>query len=232
MREARAIGVIPDGNRRYARAHGLSLRNGYLKGVETIQRFLKYVKEKTETRHVYIYTLSLENVMRRSKQELSFLFNLFRKEAREILDGNKYNARIRFIGRRSVLPKDVQDLMEKVEDDTKKNKDFEVILAIGYTGLAEIADMAKNIARKVCAGELDVEEIDEKVVYSNLYAPDVPPPDFILRTSGEQRTSGFLPVQAVYSELIFYPKYWPELQEEDFKAIYEEYRRRERRFGK
>ncbi len=232
MREAKAIGVIPDGNRRYARAHGLSLRDGYLKGVETIQRFLKYVREKTETRHVYIYTLSLENVMRRSRQELSFLFNLFRKEAREILSGNKYNARIRFIGRRNVLPEDVQKLMGEIEEETKRNDEFEVILAIGYTGLAEVADMARNIAKKVCAGEIKAEEIDEQVVYANLYAPDVPPPDFILRTSGEQITSGFLPIQGVYSELIFYPKYWPELTEADFEAIYAEYRRRERRFGK
>jgi len=232
VREAKAIGVIPDGNRRYARAHGLSLRDGYMKGVETIQRFLEYVKNKTETKHVYIYTLSLENVMKRSKQELSFLFNLFRREAKEILQGNKYGARIRFIGRRSVLPEDIQALMKKVEEDTKKNKKFEVILAIGYTGLAEVVDMAKNIARRVCSGEMGIDDIDENVVYGNLYAPDVPPPDFVLRTSGEQRTSGFLPIQAVYSELIFYPKYWPELTEDDFEAIYAEYRRRERRFGK
>ncbi len=232
MREAKAIGVIPDGNRRYARAHGLSPREGYLKGVETVRRFLEYVKNKTETKHVYIYTLSLENVLRRSKRELSFLFGIFRREAKEILQGNKYDAKIRFIGRRNVLPEDLQRLMRKIEEETKMNKELEVILAVGYTGLAEVVDMAKNVARKVCAGELRAEEIDENVIYANLYAPDVPPPDFILRTSGEQRTSGFLPIQGVYSELIFYPKYWPELTEEDFEAIYAEYRRRERRFGK
>ena len=232
MREAKAIGVIPDGNRRFARKHGLSLQEGYLQGVDTLERFVRYVQQKTETKYMYIYTLSLENVLKRSKHELSFLFRLFQKQAERILTENRYNARIRFIGRRSVLPKNIQELMQRVEKRTEKERDFEMILAVGYTGLAEIVDATKNIVRKVTNGELKPEDIDENTVYANLYAPDVPPPDFILRTSGEQRTSGFLPVQAVYSELIFYPKLWPELTEEDFSAIYAEYRRRERRFGK
>ncbi|NPA76709.1 MAG: di-trans,poly-cis-decaprenylcistransferase [Candidatus Diapherotrites archaeon] len=232
MREAKTIGVIPDGNRRYARKHGLSLQEGYMRGVDTIERFVKYVRDKTETKHVYIYTLSLENVLKRSKQELSFLFKIFRKQAEKLLRENPYEGRVRFIGRRNVLPKDLQKLMEKIERKTENSGDFEVILAVGYTGMAEIVDTVKSIAKKVAAGEMQPDDIDEETIYANLYAPDVPPPDFILRTSGEQRTSGFLPIQSVYSELIFYPKLWPELTEDDFEAIYAEYRQRVRRFGK
>jgi tritrans,polycis-undecaprenyl-diphosphate synthase [geranylgeranyl-diphosphate specific] len=232
VRDPETIGVIPDGNRRYARKLGISLREGYLRGVQAAERLFRYVSENTKTRNIYFYTLSMENVLKRSKQELSFLFKIFEKEAEKILTENEFNARIRFIGRRSVLPDRIQRLMQRVEGKTEENEGIQIILAVGYTGMAEVVDMVKNIAKKVQEGIISVEDIDENVVYQNLYAPDVPPPDFILRTSGEMRTSGFLPIQGVYAELIFYPKLWPEITEKDFEIIYDEYKQRERRFGR
>jgi tritrans,polycis-undecaprenyl-diphosphate synthase [geranylgeranyl-diphosphate specific] len=232
VRDPETIGVIPDGNRRYARKMGLSLREDYLRGVQAAERLFRYVSENTRTKNVYFYTLSLENLLRRSKQELSFLFRIFEKEAEKILTENEFDARIRFIGRRSALPSRIQALMERVEEKTAENDGIQIVLAVGYTGTAEVVDMVKSIAKKVQDGELSVEEINEGTVYKNLYAPDVPPPDFILRTSGEMRTSGFLPIQGVYAELIFYPKLWPEMTETDIDLIYDEYRHRERRFGK
>ncbi len=232
MREARAVGVIPDGNRRFARKMGIPLREGYLRGVETVERFVNYVRENTSTSYIYLYTLSLENLRKRSRSELDFLFSIFKKQAQKLLERNIYDARIRFIGRRSELPKSIQKMMDAVERKTENAGELTVVLAIGYTGLAEVVDMVRNVAERVARGDLKPEEITEETVLENLYTADMPSPDFILRTSGEMRTSGFLPIQSVYSELIFYPKYWPELDESDFRAIYDEYMRRERRFGK
>ena len=232
MKDPETVGVIPDGNRRYARKVGISLEQGYLRGIRKAEEFMDYVVEKTKTRNVYFYTLSLENLRKRSKTELSFLFRAFEREARQILTDNRWNARVRFMGRVSELPENIQIMIRDVEKNTGNNNGPTIVLAMAYTGLAEVVDMVKNVARKVKDGVISIDDIDENTVFSNLYIPDVPFPDMIFRTSGEMRTSGFLPIQSVYSELIFYPKLWPELEDEDFDMIYEEFRSRERRFGK
>lgn len=232
MTDPETLGVIPDGNRRYAKKMGISLQDGYLRGIRKAEDLMNYVVEQTKTRNVYFYTLSLENLRKRSKAELSFLFKAFEREARKVLIDNRWNARVRFIGRIHELPDNIQKMIRDVENRTETNNGPTIVLAMAYTGMAEIVDMVKKIAEKVKSGALDVESITEKTLYENLYAPDVPPPDVIVRTSGEFRLSGFLPIQSVYSEFIFYPKLWPELEREDLDRIYEEFRSRERRFGK
>lgn len=232
MTDPETLGVIPDGNRRYAKKMGISLQDGYLRGIRKAEDLMNYVVEQTKTRNVYFYTLSLENLRKRSKAELSFLFKAFEREARKVLIDNRWNARVRFIGRIHELPDNIQKMIRDVENKTETNNGPTIVLAMAYTGMAEIVDMVKKIAEKVKSGALDVESITEKTLYENLYAPDVPPPDVIVRTSGEFRLSGFLPIQSVYSEFIFYPKLWPELEREDLDRIYEEFRSRERRFGK
>ncbi len=232
MDDPETIGVIPDGNRRYARKVGIPLEQGYLRGVRKAEELMDYIVERTRTENVYFYTLSLENLRKRSKAELSLLFKIFEKEARRILINNRWNARVRFMGRIRELPSNIQRMIRDVEKNTESNNGPTIALAMAYTGIAEVVDMVKRVARDVAEGTLSVDDIDEQTVFSNLYAPDVPFPDLIIRTSGEMRTSGFLPIQSVYSELIFYPKLWPELERKDFDIIYEDFKSRERRFGK
>lgn len=232
MKDPETVGVIPDGNRRYARKVRIPLDQGYLRGIKKAEEFMDYVVERTKTRNIYFYTLSLENLRKRSKTELSILFRAFEREARQILTDNRWNARVRFMGRVSELPGNMQKMIRDVEKNTENNNGPTIVLAMAYTGIAEVVDMVKNVARKVKEGALSIDYIDERTIFSNLYIPDVPFPDMIFRTSGEMRTSGFLPIQSVYSELIFYPKLWPELEDEDFDRIYEEFRSRERRFGR
>ena len=232
MSDPATIGVIPDGNRRYAKKTGKPIHEGYVIGIKKAEEFMDYLTENTKTRHVYFYTLSLENLYKRSSLELSFLFKVFEKRAVKTLADNRWNARIKFIGRIHELPKNIQKIIRDLENKTENNNGPTIVLAMAYTGTAEIIDMVKKISKKVKNGEIDLEEITEQTIYNNLYAPDVPPPDAIIRTSGEFRLSGFLPLQSTYAEFVFYPKLWPELKIEDLNKIYSEIRSRERRFGK
>ncbi len=229
--EPRVIGLIPDGNRRYAKKHGIPFYRAYMLGVQKAREALTYLTERTHVEHAYFYTLSLENIRKRSASEITFLFRLLKKELNRILENNPWDARISFAGRREVLPRDVREAMERVERETENNGGVHVILNIAYTGMAEIVDVAKRIARRVATGEIRPDEIDERVVWENTYVR-TPPADLIVRTSGEQRLSGFLPIHGVYAELIFYPKLWPEMTFADFDAIFAEYAHRERRFGR
>ncbi len=231
MNDPISIGVIPDGNRRYARKVGIPYAEAYKKGLETAKRALDFVVNETKTKYVQFYTLSLENLKKRSKEELSVLFKLMKKELENILVNNPWNARICFGGRIHLLPREIQELIRKVEKKTESNNGVNVGLLIAYTGLAEVVDAIKKAVSLVQEGILRPDEINEDALRTLVYIP-FPFPDFILRTSGEKRLSGFLPIQSVYSELIFYPKLWPEMTEEDFRKVYEEFASRERRFGK
>ncbi len=227
MRDPSVIGIIPDGNRRYARKYGIPYPKAYRKGVETAKRALTYITENTDVKYAYFYTLSLENLKNRSKRELSVLFRLLEKELQNVLENNPWDARISFAGRPTVLPRRIQELLERVRKHTENNGGVHVILNIAYTGLSEIVDLARRIVRE----GIPPEEINEESIWRYTYV-HTPPADFILRTSGEKRLSGFLPLHGLYAELIFYPKLWPEMDFPDFDAVFEEYRARDRRFGR
>lgn len=227
MRDPRVIGIIPDGNRRYARRYGCTYAEAYMRGVETAKKALTYLTEKTSVQYAYFYTLSLENIKKRSKQEICVLFKLLERELQKILANNPWDARISFAGRLSALPGSVRKLMGKVEKETENNGGVHVILNVAYTGLAEIVDLARRIVKE----GVSPEELDEESIWRYTYV-NTPPADLILRTSGERRLSGFLPIHGLYAELIFYPKLWPEMEYPDFDAVFEEYRARERRFGR
>ncbi len=231
MREPESIGVIPDGNRRYARKYGITYAEAYKRGIETAKRALDFVVEETKTRYVQFYTLSLENLKKRGETELKILFKLFERELKNLLTNNPWDARIVFGGRLHLLPRSLRKLMDEVVRKTENNDGINVGLLVAYTGMAEVVDVIKGIARLVKEGLVSPDEIDEELIQKHLYI-QFPFPDFILRTSGEKRLSGFLPIQSVYSELIFYPKFWPEMTYSDFQKVYEEYSSRERRFGK
>ncbi len=228
------IGVILDGNRRYAKKLGLNAWKGHEKGAEKFKEFLDWCEELGIT-EVTAYCFSIQN-FNRAKDEIDFLMGLFKKATLETLKEEHFktlkekDVKITFIGRRELLSKELQALLKEMEEKTKDYKTYRINIAMAYGGREEITDACKKIAEKVAKGEIKAEEIDEKMITEHLQLPHNP--DIMLRTSGEKRTSNFLPWQSTYSEWFFIDKTWPEITKEDLKQIIEEYKtKRERRFG-
>ena len=159
--------------------------------------------------------------------------NLFNVEFSKILTNKKIyknKVRINFIGRLDMFPRSLQSVMKKIMESTKKHRNYIVNFAMAYGGRHEIIDAVKSLAEKIKSGKLDISKLDEKAFEQELYT--FSQPDLIIRTSGEKRTSGFLLYQGAYSEWIFIDKLWPEFEKEDLMTAIEDYRKRERRFGK
>jgi len=219
------LGIILDGNRRWAKERGLPSFEGHRQGLETVKKTVSWCRElgvKTLT----LFVFSTEN-WKRPKEEVDFLMNL----AREAISGDllekakKEGMRIRAIGQRERLPDSVQKAIAKAEKETENNQGMTINFAISYGGRAEIVQALQNIIAK----KIPPEKITEETIKENLWTSDV---DLIVRTGKEQRISNFLIWQAAYSEFYFVPKYWPDFSREDLKEALDEYGRRQRRFGK
>jgi undecaprenyl diphosphate synthase len=221
------IGIIMDGNRRWARERGLPTFEGHKRGYEKI----KEVGDWCFKRGVKILTLfafSTEN-WNRKKEEVEYLMNLLHFGlTKELNEFDKRGIRLKIIGRREGLPEKVAKAKDEAEKQTEKNTAGLLQLAINYGGRPEIVDAVKKSIRQGVAEEL----VDEKLVEENLYTAGVPDPDLIIRTSGEQRLSGFLLWQSAYSELYFCQKYWPDFSEQDLDEALAWFTSRGRRFGK
>lgn len=221
-----------DGNRRFAKRLSLSPFKGHSYGAKKIEDVLHWCKE-AEIRELTLYALSLENINSRPKEELDYLFNLFKEEflnlKNKLPELNKNGLRIRFIGRRDLFSKDLQELMATLEQSTIKNNQFYLNFAMPYGGRNEIIFAVKSIVKEIKSGALDVEKIDEIEFSKHLWLNS--DPDLIIRTSGEKRLSGFLLWQSAYSELCFIDKFWPELEKDDFFNVIKEFETRVRRFG-
>ena len=225
----RHIAMIMDGNGRWAKNRGKIRLAGHRAGAETIRRVLDYCK-KYGVQYLTLYAFSTEN-WSRPKAEVTGLLKLLAKFLREKeRDLIKDECRFRAIGRRTDLPQDLQELIAKVEESTKHFK-RQLIVCLSYGGRAEIADAATRLAEDVRNGKLLAGPISEETFASYLYAPDVPDPDLILRTSGEFRLSNFLLWEAAYSELYVTPVLWPDFEEKDFIAALDAFASRSRRFG-
>ena len=228
------IGIILDGNRRFAKRLMLKPWKGHEFGAEKIRKVLDWCKE-LGVREVTLYAFSLEN-FDRPKDEFDYLMNLFAKEFNDLMkDENRKKLaddglRVNFIGRIWMFPENVQKAMRELMKMTEKNSSYIVNFAMAYSGRGEVIDATKKIAALVKEGKLDVDKINEEVFAKQLYTESEP--DLVIRTSGEQRTSGFMIWQASYAELYFCPKFWPEFEKEDLVAAIENYKNRERRFGK
>ncbi len=220
----RHIAIIPDGNRRWAKKRGVSLLAAYDKGIDNIANVLKWCRKNRIT-ELTMWGFSTENFLR-DKNEVNGLFSLFNRKLSEGLkrDYKKYGVRVRFLGRISSFPKDVQEKMRKAEEDTGKNGKYRLNLLLAYGGRNELLD-AVNAALR-----LGMKKVDEKSFELLLYLPESP--DLVIRTSGEMRTSGFLPWQTAYSEFHFSKKLWPDFHESDFKKALRDYARRKRKYGK
>ncbi len=227
-----SIAFIPDGNRRFAKSHGLGLLQAYSLGTNKAWEVLSWLSDYPKIKSGTFYTLSLENATR-TKTELSILFRIFEKE----LDKVKTNAflhengiRLKFIGQKNIFPKKVQGKMAEAEKATDSNSERTIFLALGYNGQQEIVDAAKKIAEAAKKG-FSPDALDKDSFKKFLY-DDVPEPDMIIRTSGTKRLSGFLTYQSAYSELCFIEKCWPELEKKDLDLAIADFEQRKRRFGK
>ncbi|MET1159774.1 MAG: polyprenyl diphosphate synthase [Thermoprotei archaeon] len=228
------IAIIPDGNRRWARKHGLEPTFGHHHGYEKLKEVLRWIWE-LRIKYVTIYAMSNENCLYRSREERENLFNIARKGLRELLemkDIHEKRVRVRVFGKLELVPGDIVELAQTLEKRTRNYDNFYLNIALCYGGRQEILDAVKNIIKDVLNGKIDLADIDEEVFSKYLYTSDCPDPDLIIRTSGEERISNFLLWQSAYSELYFCEAYWPEFRKIDFWRAIRSYQKRERRFGR
>ncbi|ABC22390.1 isoprenyl transferase [Rhodospirillum rubrum] len=224
------VAIIMDGNGRWAHARGLPRTAGHKRGAESVRRVVEAAPELGIS-HLTLFGFSSEN-WKRPEGEISDLMGLLRLYLRnEIRDLKRNGVRLRVIGRRERFSRDIVALIEDGESDTRDNDRLHLTIALNYGGRQEIADAARALAREVAAGRLDPEAIDEEVLGQRLLTDDLPDPDVLVRTSGEQRISNFLLWQIAYSELVFSPVLWPEFSRDDLAAAVADFHQRERRFG-
>lgn len=220
------VGYILDGNRRWAKSHSLPELDGHLAGYNAVREVVEGSIEQG-IEFVSLYAFSTEN-WQREKAEVSHLMKLFMSAlSMELKRFVKNGIRLRVIGSREGLSQKMIDAIEKAEEATRRLKNGTVLVCFNYGGQLEIAEAA----RKCVEDGLAADEITEEAIAKRLYAPDVPPIDMVVRTSGEQRLSNFMLWRASYSELMFLKKYWPDMTKQDVTDIIEEYNRRQRRFG-
>lgn len=227
------LGLIMDGNRRFARDHGLVIEEGHLKGKDKLEELLNWCLE-AGVRILTVYALSTEN-LKRSNQEVSQLMDLFAQAFRDIAHDarvHKHRIRVAAIGNRDVLRPDVVEAIELAENATKDYSEYFYNVAIAYGGREEIVQAIRRLATQVAAGTLKPEEIDDRKVSENLYTANLPDPDLVLRTSGEERISNFLLWQVAYAELYFADVMWPGLTKTDFLRAIRAFQLRRRNFGK
>ena len=223
------VGIIMDGNGRWAERRGLSRSAGHKEGAETLKKICLYA-ESLGVKYLSIYAFSTEN-FKRSKAEVDFLMNLFiekfTKEFQEIID---HDVKVVFSGRRSPLSKKVLDAMNQLTRRTENNTSLVLNICLNYGGQIEILDMVKKISEQVLNHKISLDDITLDTVSSHLYQ-DLPPLDFIIRTSGELRLSNFMLYQASYAELYFPKTLFPDFLENEFMEAIVEFNKRIRKFG-
>ena len=220
------IGIIMDGNRRWARSRGLPAILGHREGVKAVERTLIAAKE-LGIPFVSLYAFSTEN-WKRPKAEVLGLMGLLKYYMKLKLDElNRQNARIRFAGNISVLSEDIQEILWDAEQKTTNNDSMQLIICLNYGGRQEILDAVNRMIEKGVSLP-----VTEDVFRQYLYLPDLPDPDLLIRTSGELRMSNFWLWQGSYSEYYFTDKYWPDFGRPDLEKAIADYYRRERRYGK
>ncbi len=220
------IGFIVDGNRRWAKEHGLPAYEGHLAGYDALKE-VAFATLKAGVPYASAYVFSTEN-WKRSEDEVGKLMNLimhaFKVDLKTFIDNN---VQLRIIGSRERLSDKVKKVLDQAEAKTAHMTGGVFILCLNYGGQAEIADACKKIVQS----GIQADAVTPELIEQNLYAPDIPPIDIVVRTSGEQRLSNFMLWRAAYSEFLFLEKFWPDMTKQDVTGILEEYSRRSRRFG-
>ena len=224
------LGVIMDGNGRWAKARGKRRTEGHIEGVKSLRSMVE-LSITYGVKYLTVFSFSSEN-WSRPREEVAFIFNLLRRfVASDLQRLIRNNVKVRIIGTRDGLEPSLVRLIDDVEAKTADNTGLVLVVAFNYGAKTEIVDATRRIAREVAAGRLSVDDIDESTIEASLYTAGLPDPDLILRTSGEQRISNFLLWQAAYAEFVFVDEHWPDFNEASFVRVLETFAQRERRFG-
>ncbi len=223
------VGVIMDGNGRWAKKKGLPRKLGHREGAKNFRTITRHAKA-VGVQYITFYAFSTEN-WKRPKDEVDAIMDLFEKYLDEVRDFVEENIRIRFIGDRSALSETLQRKMASVEDDSKDFNAMTLVLAINYGGRDEICHSVRTLAKKVKEGSLEPDDITQDMIEANLYTEEIPPLDLVIRPSGEQRLSNFMIWQAAYAEFYYTNILWPDFKNEDFDRAVLAYSERNRRFG-
>jgi len=228
----RHIAIIMDGNGRWAQQKGLPRIAGHRRGVEVVRKIVRFTgKNIPEVEVLTLYVFSTEN-WSRPESEVHFIMGLLKKYLiAEVPKLDRNNVRLRWIGRRSNLPENVIDSLDRAVRALEKNTGLVLNLAINYGGRAEIVDALKEMVKKVIAGELNPGEINEAKFEKFLYTDGLPPLDLLIRTGGDMRISNFLLWQIAYTEIYVTPVYWPDFTPRHFLEAILNYQKRQRRFG-
>lgn len=224
------IAIIMDGNRRWAKANGLEAKQGHKQGAKTLENIVRYAN-KIGIKHLTVYAFSTEN-WKRTKEEVGALMLLLQNYLDDFSKrADTENIKIKVLGDITALSKGMQASINKSMERTKNNTGIVMNVAFNYGGRTELVYAFKKIATKIKVNELDIEDINEELISNNLYTVGQPDPDLMIRTSGELRTSNFLPWQLAYTEFYFVSKHWPDFTENDLDEAIAEYQRRNRKFG-
>ena len=227
------VAIIMDGNRRYSKLQGnMDVIKGHEIGVDTLEKVLDWSIE-LGIEIITVYAFSTEN-FNRPEHEVEGLMKLFVKNFKRLVDHEKIHkneVKVKVVGKTELIPESVREAIKEAEDATAQYDKRLFNIAIGYDGRLEIIDSFKKIIEQVQAGEITIDDVDEELVSKNLYTGGLDDPNLIIRTSGEERLSGFLLWQSSYSELYFCETLWPELRKVDFIRAIRSYQERERRFG-
>ena len=224
------VAMVMDGNGRWAKERALARLKGHAKGADRVRHIVRASLDMNVT-HLTLFAFSTEN-WKRSESEIIGLMSLFKKfmksESKNLLING---VKVRFIGDRSRLDKSLVELMNNLEASTNKNDNLHLTIALNYGGRDEIIRATKKISEKIKSGKLDIDDISIELFSNNLDTFDLPDPDLVIRTSGEKRTSNFLPWQCTYSEYVFEESNWPDFNKEIYEEILKEFKSRERRYG-
>ena len=224
------VAVILDGNGRWAKQRKMPRTHGHKVGSQVVEDMLNIVDD-LGVKYFTVYAFSTEN-WKRSTDEVSTLMNILRKYLKDCVKKSmKNNVRCRVIGRKEELSADIIESINNLEEKTKNNTGLNFTIAINYGGRDEIVRAVQKIADKVKVGEIAPGDIDENMISSNLDTAELPDPDLLIRTSGEQRLSNYLPWQLAYTEFYFTDVYWPDFNREELIKACEKYNKRERRYG-
>ncbi len=230
QRVPRHVAIIMDGNRRWAREHGLPALEGHRRGIVALRRVTRAARD-LGIEIVTVYGFSTEN-WRRDSQEVAFLFDLcvyFAKS--ELAELQRNNVRVRIIGDWQALPERSRNALDDLQTQTVKNTGLTLNLAVNYSSRSELERAVRAIANDVRSGAVSPDRIDDELISSYLYTAGVPDPDLLIRPGGEQRLSNFMLYQAAYSELVMSEVYWPDFSGEHLLQAVREFAHRQRRFG-
>ena len=227
---AKHIGIIMDGNRRWAKLNGLKSIDGHKKGAANVKKIIKTAIQ-CKIEYLTLFAFSSENWKRKNKevQDLLGLLRYFLKN--QIKDLLEQDISIKVLGDLSLFPKDIIENLNQLIKNTKNKNRIQLIIAMNYGARQEITSGVKKIVEEVVSNKISINDINEQKISNSLYTSKIPDPDLIIRTGGDCRLSNFLLWQSAYSELIFVKKTWPEFSKEDFLDALSEFNKRERRFG-